>query len=79
VQGVSGDVDALADTMAGLSVKPCVKLGHCWLFLSLLLLQGVSGDVDALADTMAGLSVKPVQVAQPKGLLKGVAAPAGGL
>jgi hypothetical protein len=41
-------------------------------------LQGVSGDVDALADTMAGLSVKPVQVAQPKGLLKGVAAPAGG-
>lgn len=33
--------------------------------------------MDALADTMAGLSVKPVRVAQPRGPLKGVAAPVG--
>lgn len=40
-------------------------------------LQDTAGEVDALADTLAGLSVKPINVAQPKGPLKGVAAPVG--
>jgi hypothetical protein len=35
--------------------------------------------VDALTETLAGLSVKPLNVGQPKGLLKGVAAPVGEL
>jgi len=40
-------------------------------------MTGVGEDVDALADSLAGLTVKPVKVAQPRGPLKGVAAPTG--
>lgn len=41
--------------------------------------QDTTGEVDALTETLAGLSVKPLNVGQPKGLLKGVAAPVGEL
>lgn len=53
--------------------------GHlpCWLLPLPLAAQDTTGEVDALTETLAGLSVKPLNVGQPKGLLKGVAAPVG--